>query len=117
MESPGPSYIHGTHPEEQERLSRLNALLNASSLRAIPLRPGDKVLDVGSGLGQFSRLLARKVGPPGRVVAVEHDELQLAEARRQAREDGEEGRVDFRQGDAAMWYTTSWAEGVRPVVD
>ena len=100
MESPGPEYIHGTHPEEQKRLSRLNALLNASSLQAMPLRADDKILDVGSGLGQFSRLLARKTGSRGSVIAVEGDPRQLAEAHRQAVEDGEETLVDFRLGDA-----------------
>ncbi len=84
MENSGQEYIHGTHPEEQKRLSRLNALLNASSLRAMPLRPDDKILDVGSGLGQFSRLLSRRVGKRGSVVGVEGDPRQLAEAHRQA---------------------------------
>lgn len=38
----GSHYIHGTSPEEQERLSLLNELLNASSLRA--MRPGGRII-------------------------------------------------------------------------
>ena len=96
----GGHYIHGTKPEEQRRLARLNDLLNAASLEALALAPGQRVLDVGSGLGQLSRALARRVGPDGRVVAIERDRQQLDEARRLAAEAGEEDLVDFRQGEA-----------------
>jgi SAM-dependent methyltransferase len=64
-------YVHGTHSLEQERLSRLNSMLNPASLRAIDLRPGDRVLDVGSGLGQLTRMMARRVGRSGQVIAVD----------------------------------------------
>lgn len=93
-------YVHGTDPEEQRRLSRLNALLNAASLQAAGLRPGERVLDVGSGLGQLTRMMARRVGPAGRVVGVERDRAQLREARTQAEHSGEGGLVEFRQGEA-----------------
>lgn len=99
MKDRNPDYLHGTHPREQKRLSRLNALLNANSLRAIGAGTGERILDVGSGLGQFSRMLARAVGSSGAVIGVEHDKDQLAEAHRQARDDGEEQLVDFREGD------------------
>jgi serine phosphatase RsbU (regulator of sigma subunit)/SAM-dependent methyltransferase len=93
-------YVHGTDPEEQKRLSRLNALLNGNSLGALELREGERVLDVGSGLGQFTRLLARKVGPRGKVLGIERSEAQMAEALKQARHDGEEHLLDIRRGDA-----------------
>ena len=70
---PSDQYIHGTDPVEQQRLSRLNALLNSSSLQALSLRGGEAILDVGSGLGQFSRLMSRAAGPEGRVIGVEHN--------------------------------------------
>jgi ubiquinone/menaquinone biosynthesis C-methylase UbiE len=98
---PGDSvYIHGTHPEEQHRLSRLNDLLNAACLRELAPPPGARVLDVGSGLGQFSRAIARVVGLDGRVVGVERDPAQLARARDFAATAGETALVDFREGDA-----------------
>jgi serine phosphatase RsbU (regulator of sigma subunit)/ubiquinone/menaquinone biosynthesis C-methylase UbiE len=93
-------YVHGTAPEEQRRLSRLNALLNAGSLDAMALSGGEKILDVGSGLGQFTRILARKVGPTGRVLGVERDPEQIRDALRQAREVDEEHLLELRHGDA-----------------
>jgi len=92
-------YLHGTAPDEQDRLSRLNDLLNERSLREMALRPGEKVLDVGSGLGQLTRGMARQVGA-AHVVGVERSEVQLAEARRLALQAGEDDAVEFRQGEA-----------------
>ena len=40
-------------------------------LRLLDLRPGQRVLDVGSGSGWTTALLAHLVGPTGRVVGVE----------------------------------------------
>lgn len=97
----GPStYLHGSSDEEQARLSLLNELLNARCVAELPTRGVRRALDVGSGLGQMTRALARALGPEARVVGVERDERQLAAARRLAEEAGEGGRVDFRAGDA-----------------
>jgi ubiquinone/menaquinone biosynthesis C-methylase UbiE len=93
-------YIHGTRPEEQRRLSVLNRLLNEASLRQMRVRSGEKILDVGSGLGQLTRELARAAGPAGRVIGIERDPEQMDEALRQAKADGEEGLVELRVGDA-----------------
>ncbi|HLN30093.1 MAG TPA: methyltransferase domain-containing protein [Gemmataceae bacterium] len=97
---PASSYIHGTAATEQHRLSKLNDLINEASLRELRLRGGENILDVGSGLGQFTRVLARAAGPGARVVGIEKDAQQLAEAVRQARASGEESLVDLRSGDA-----------------
>ena len=54
------TYIHGTAPEEQRRLSLLNdVLLNPASLHEIGLRGDERVIDFGSGLGQFTRAMGR----------------------------------------------------------
>ena len=66
-------YIHGSSPEEQRRLSLLNDILNESCLGELKLREGESVLDLGSGLGQFTRLMARTVGSTGQVVGIERD--------------------------------------------
>jgi SAM-dependent methyltransferase len=92
-------YIHGSAPKEQKRLSRLNELLNRACLRELMLQGNESVLDVGSGLGQFTRDIARVVTPGGRVVGVERDEQQLNEARRQAQEANETNLVEWRCGD------------------
>lgn len=93
-------YLHGTDPVEQHRLSRLNDLLNARCLTELAVGPGDRVLDVGSGLGQLTRGMARQAGPTARVVGIERSPDQLAEARRQAAAAGEGELVEFRPGDA-----------------
>lgn len=93
-------YIHGSKPKEQRRLSGLNELLNQTCLRELALTGGESVLDVGSGLGQFTRDMARAVGPAGGVMGIERDKRQIAEARRQAREATEVNLVEWRHGDA-----------------
>lgn len=93
------TYVHGSAPEEQRRLSRLNELMNASSLREMALRGGERILDLGSGLGQLTRAMARTAGPKGCAVGIEGSRDQLREAILQARAAGEEQLVDFREGD------------------
>ncbi len=93
-------YIHGSSPEEQDRLSMLNDLLNESCLQELHLQPGERVLDLGSGLGQFSRAMARTVGDRGQVIGIERNEEQLAQARALAEQDQEAELVEFRPGDA-----------------
>ena len=93
-------YIHGSEPKEQRRLSILNELLNRACLRELALNGSESVLDVGSGLGQFTREIAQAVAPGGRVVGVERDKQQLIEAQRQARKAGEPNSVEWRHGDA-----------------
>src|SRR3954470_15640364 len=92
-------YLHGTATYEHARLGRLNDLLNARALAELALRPGERVLDVGSGLGQLTRGLARQVRA-GRVIGTERSPQHLAEARRLAARAGEGEAVEFRQGDA-----------------
>lgn len=91
-------YVHGTDPVEQRRLSALNDLLNQTSLAAMAPRSGERVLDVGSGLGQLTRLMARATGL--RVIGIERSADQIAEAQRQASAAGEDGLIELRRGDA-----------------
>jgi len=91
-------YVHGTDPEEQRRLSRLNTLINDICLRALAPRPGERFLDLGAGLGQMTRAIARAAG--ARVLGIERSAEQIAEAMRQAREAGEEHLLELRAGDA-----------------
>lgn len=96
--APQGDYVHGTHAAEQRRLADLNAIVNRASLAALAPRPGERMLDVGCGLGQFARDVARVTGAP--TVGVERSAEQLARATALALEAGEAGRVDFRSGDA-----------------
>jgi SAM-dependent methyltransferase len=100
------TYIHGTSPEEQRRLSLMNdVLLNPASLRELNLRGDEHILDLGCGLGQFTRAMARAV-PRGRVAGIEHNETQLAGARKLAEADGEADLVEFRRGDVLEFDET-----------
>ncbi len=94
------SYIHGAGPREQARLSRLNDLINPPLLLELRPDPGARILDVGSGLGQFTRAMARAAGPAARALGIERDERQLAQARLWAAEAGESALAEFRRGDA-----------------
>lgn len=91
-------YIHGTDPVEQARLSLLNDLLNAACLGAVAPRPGEALLDVGAGLGQLTRALARATGV--RAVGVERSEAQRERAQALAAAAGERDLLDLRAGDA-----------------
>lgn len=93
-------YLHGTAPHEQARLTTLNEMLNRACLSQIGLRGGERIVDFGCGLAQLTRQMARASGGV-RAVGIESSPAQIAEARRQAREAGEEDLVDLRAGDAA----------------
>src|ERR1051325_8046719 len=43
--------------------------------------PGQRVLDIGSGVGDVAMLVAQMVGPSGEVVALERDRNSIAKAR------------------------------------
>jgi ubiquinone/menaquinone biosynthesis C-methylase UbiE len=92
-------YLHGTFPEEQQRLSRLNDILNDASLAELRLGGGERILDLGSGLAQLTRLMARRAGEHGCVIGIERDSNQISEARRQAEAAGEADMIELRQGD------------------
>ena len=92
-------YIHGGSEAERARLARLNDLLNRDSLAALSLSGGERILDVGSGLGQLARAMGKATGR--RVVGIEKDDDQREAAERLARESGENDFVEFRAGDAA----------------
>lgn len=57
-------------------------------VEAVGLKPGMAVADVGSGTGLFTRLLAKKVGPKGKVYAVDIAEPFLDHIRKSAKAEG-----------------------------
>jgi len=61
------------------------------------MRPGETVLDLGSGAGIDCFLAAKKVGPEGRVIGVDMTPEMLERARANAVTGGYDN-VDFRQG-------------------
>ena len=63
------------------------------------LRPGERVLDLGSGAGTDSLVAAQMVGPEGRVTGIDMTPEMLAKARSAAAELGAEN-VEFVEGEA-----------------
>lgn len=62
------------------------------------LRPGERVLDLGSGAGIDVLLAAQRVGPSGRVIGVDMTQAMVEKARIHAVEAGFADRVDIREG-------------------
>jgi tRNA/tmRNA/rRNA uracil-C5-methylase (TrmA/RlmC/RlmD family) len=56
--------------------------LTSAVVAGLDPRPGERALDLYSGVGLFSAFLAERVGPEGTVAAVESDEVAVADAAR-----------------------------------
>lgn len=88
----------------------------ARAVALLDLKPSDTVIDVGSGTGLSFRLLEERVGPNGRIVAVELSPDMMARAHRLADERGwrnisfVEGALEEVQlpgsADAALFFYT-----------
>src|SRR5690348_3434915 len=79
------SYPFSDRAAEDERLVAQGVVFDPLTRRlfgAAGLRPGMRVLDLGSGAGNVSRIAAELVGPQGSVVGVERDPAAVALARR-----------------------------------
>jgi SAM-dependent methyltransferase len=96
----GLALAFGYSPEELATLPEgANLGLSCGNPQAIAdLKPGDVVLDLGSGAGFDVLLAARKVGPAGRAIGVDMTDAMLAKARGNADKAGL-GNVEFRKGD------------------
>jgi SAM-dependent methyltransferase len=76
------------------------------------LKPGERVVDVGSGAGIDSLIAAKMVGPEGHVVGVDMTPAMLAKARRAAGQSGLKN-VEFREGfGEALPVLNGWADVV-----
>jgi SAM-dependent methyltransferase len=102
-----------TAPDAQDKARRMG--YSADELAAVPdganlglgcgnphaiaaLRPGETVIDLGSGAGFDCFLAARQIGPAGRVIGVDMTHEMLAKARANAKTVGA-ATVEFRLGE------------------
>jgi ubiquinone/menaquinone biosynthesis C-methylase UbiE len=68
-----------------------------AAILAPHVREGMTVLEPGPGMGYFTLELARRVGPSGRVVAIDLQPRMLSALRRRAARAGVAGRIETRQ--------------------
>jgi SAM-dependent methyltransferase len=104
MSTPDSDYLLGSSDREHERLIRQAARiapLTERFFREAGIGPGQRVLDVGSGVGDVALLAARLVGPAGEVVGVERDPRSVARARRRVTE-ADYRNVSFTESDIAQ---------------
>jgi ubiquinone/menaquinone biosynthesis C-methylase UbiE len=76
-------YVLGYTSAEHERLIRqatLIAPITERFFRQVGIGRGQRVLDLGSGVGDVSMAVARVVGPTGEVVGIERDSASIAVA-------------------------------------
>jgi ubiquinone/menaquinone biosynthesis C-methylase UbiE len=96
--------VLGTTDAEHDRLIRQAALLaplTEQFLSEAGIGTGQRVLDLGSGVGDVALLVARLVGPSGEVVGVERDTRSIIRARARAAE-ASLHNVSFIQSDACQ---------------
>lgn len=99
--SPTSTYVLGSTDAEHERLIRQAAILDPFTerfFRDAGIGPGQRVLDIGSGLGDVTMLAARLVGPSGAVMGVDRDANIIAKAQTRVAEAGLRN-VTFVQSD------------------
>jgi len=85
------AYPLGNTDAEHERLIRQAkrvAPITERFFREAGIRRGQRVLDIGSGVGDVAMLVARLVGSSGEVVAIERDPRSMTKARARVSEAG-----------------------------
>jgi ubiquinone/menaquinone biosynthesis C-methylase UbiE len=100
-------YYLGYSDTEAERLIRQAmrlAPVTEHFLREAGIQAGQRVLDIGSGVGDVALLLGRLVGPTGAVLGVDRDSRSLERARDRVREAGM-SNIRFVEADLTEFST------------
>ena len=104
LNNPASPYALGSTDAEHERLIRQAARLAPLTerlFREAGIGPGQRVLDLGSGVGDVTMLVARLVAPSGEVVGIERDPRSLDRARARVAE-ASLHNVSFIQSDVSQ---------------
>ena len=83
--------VFGPGMNDEKRIARL----------LLALSPGDGVLDIACGTGNFTRDFARTVGPDGLVVGIDLSETMLTRAVGDTAEAGLADRIAYLRADAS----------------
>ena len=97
-------YALGSTDAEHDRLIRQAKWLAPYTerfFRNAGISPGQRVLDLGSGVGDVSLVAAQLVGPSGEVVGIERDARSIDRARARAAEAGFRN-ISFTQSDVSQ---------------
>lgn len=98
------SYVLGGASAEHERLIRQAAIFDPFTerlFRDAGVGPGQRILDIGSGVGDVAMLAARLTGPTGEVVGIDLDATTLTVARSRVEKAGL-SNVRFIEGDVSL---------------
>jgi ubiquinone/menaquinone biosynthesis C-methylase UbiE len=102
--NPSAGYALGYTNSEHDRLIRQAARIEPTLerlFREAGIGPGQRVLDLGSGVGDVAMLAARLVGPSGEVMGIERDPSSIAVAKARSAEAGFRN-ISFTQTDASQ---------------
>ncbi|MEU7906362.1 methyltransferase domain-containing protein [Actinoplanes sp. NPDC049118] len=98
-----PEHYYTHHPEHGETLHRSQPDFIRRELLSLQVRPGDRVLEIGTGSGYSGAILALLCGPQGRVTSVDISEELASRAMAIHDERGVAG-VDCRVADGLAGY-------------
>ncbi len=84
---------------------RINEVLVRCAVRLLAPAPGDRVLDLFSGLGNFTLPLATRVE---RVLGIEGNPALVQRAKTAAADNRLAARADFEAGDLFAWTADDW---------
>ena len=102
--SPTSQYALGSTDTEHQRLIRQATWLAVHTerlFREAGIGPGQRILDLGSGVGDVALIASRLVGSSGEVVGIERDPRSIARATARMAE-ADVRNVSFTQSDAAQ---------------
>lgn len=85
-ESQAANYEHGSNSQR---------IIGTKIIQDLEIREGSTVLDLGCGTGYLTKMLSERVGPQGKVVAVDPDGERLAIARTKYHS----GNIEYLQAD------------------
>jgi ubiquinone/menaquinone biosynthesis C-methylase UbiE len=110
-----PNYVLGQSAYEYERLTLQAKVLRPFTekfLTVAGIKPGMRVLEVGSGMGDVALLVAEIVGPRGRVLGVDRDATGLENARERTRQQGCSSWVSFQASNLVEFNTADQFDAI-----